>query len=137
MLNTPNVYNPEFTPTSAGTFTLTVTVTDENTCKNSDQVEIIVDPGIVKIYTGFSPNDDGYNDFWVIDNIELYQNSILKVYDRNNVLLFESKGYANDWPGTFDKGNGKKLLPGTYFYVLDLGDGTGAYKGTVTIISKR
>ena len=76
----------------------------------------------------------------MIENIELYENSKLKVFDRNNVLVFESTGYTNNWRGTFDKKNGKVLLPGTYFYVLDLGDGTNrptkVYKGTVTILSK-
>jgi gliding motility-associated-like protein len=137
MLNDVDIYNPVFTPTSTGNYTLTVNVTDENGCTNSDDVQITVEPGVIKIFTGFTPNEDGYNDFWVIENIEGYPNSSVKVFDRNNAPVFETKGYRNDWRGTFDKGNGKTLVPGTYFYVIDLGDGSSEYKGTVTILSNR
>jgi len=136
-LDDATIYNPEFTPTEVGEFTLTVTVTDENSCENSDEVLITVEPGIIKIYTGFTPNDDGHNDTWVIENIETFANSKVRVFDRNNALVFETQGYQNDWRGTYDEGDGKTLLPGTYFYIIDLGDGSSAYKGTVTILSKR
>jgi gliding motility-associated-like protein len=142
MLNTPDIYNPIFTPVSTGTYRLTVTVTNENNCVNSDDIEITVQPPVVKIYNAFTPNGDGVNDFWIIENIDLYPNSELKVFDRNNVLVFKSQGYKNDWRGTFDSGDGKQLLPGTYFYILEFGDNIEGVretckKGTVTILNNR
>jgi len=59
----------------------------------------------------FTPNGDGLNDYFWIDNIEDYINPTLKVYNRWGKLVYESKSYKNDWDG----GN---LDEGTYFYII-------------------
>jgi gliding motility-associated-like protein len=46
-------------------------------------------------------------------------------------MVFYSDGYTNPWDGTY---NGKPLPSGTYYYVIDLGNGDVPYKGDVTII---
>jgi gliding motility-associated-like protein len=77
------------------------------------------------IYNGFSPNGDTKNDFFKIENIELFPDSDLKVFNRWGNLVFQTTGYQNDWDGSF---NGKQLPDGTYFYRLDL-DGKRQFTG--------
>jgi gliding motility-associated-like protein len=83
---------------------------------------------------GFSPNKDGINDLFVIRGIEFYPNNTFLVFNRWGNKVFESKSYLNTWDGTSNLGItvGTDELPvGTYFYILDLGDGSDVYKGTI------
>jgi len=81
------------------------------------------------VFTGFSPNGDGVNDFFHIDGIENYPDSELSVFNRWGNEVFFNKGYLNDWDGTWQ---GKILPDGTYFYVLEDGEGN-SYSGYVQI----
>ena len=83
---------------------------------------------------GFSPNGDGINDYFVIKNIELYPNNHILIFNRWGNKLYEGKPYMNEWDGrNYFGGNiGTDILPaGTYFYILDLGDGSKVKKGFV------
>jgi gliding motility-associated-like protein len=80
-----------------------------------------------------TPNNDGFNDFWHIENIQFFPSNKLVILNRWGDLVYESLYYNNDWNGEY--GNG--LLPaGTYYYILDLGQEYGIFKGDVTIIRK-
>ena len=81
------------------------------------------------IYNGFSPNDDGYNEFFTILNIENYPESEIIVYNRWGNLVFRETGYQNDWDGYY---RGAPLPDGTYFYHLDL-DGRRVFTGHLQI----
>ncbi|MBS9462726.1 DUF11 domain-containing protein [Flagellimonas sp. 389] len=94
----------------------------------NDSAEATVEPSCLIIYNEFSPNGDGVNEFFKIDCISRYPNNLLQVYNRWGNIVFEQRSYNNDWDGTsngratIQKGD---LLPvGTYYYVLDLGDGS-------------
>ncbi len=53
------------------------------------------------------------------------------VFNRWGNKVLESKNYRNDWNGWwFDK----KLPTGTYFYLIDLGDGSDWLSGYLQII---
>lgn len=95
----------------------------------NDSAEAFVVPDCLTVYNEFSPNGDGVNDYFKIDCIESYPDNVLQVFNRWGSLVFETKAYRNDWDGT-PKGRAiiqkEKLLPvGTYYYLLDLGDGSG------------
>jgi gliding motility-associated-like protein len=86
----------------------------------------------VLIPEGFSPNGDGVNDFFEILGLEDYRENKLTVFNRWGHKVYEAENYLNDWGGWSDGpltlGDG--ILPkGTYFYVLDLGDGSDLLKG--------
>ena len=81
-------------------------------------IEVVCDDLIV--FTGFSPNGDGINDFFVIKGLENYKNNHLMIYNRFGNLVYETKNYQNDWAGTL---NNQNLPDGTYFYIIDLGNG--------------
>jgi gliding motility-associated-like protein len=128
-LDNPSGTNPVTSTTVTTIFT--VTVTDANGCFNSDTVTVFVYPEI-KIPNGFSPNGDGKNDTWIIDNIQQFPDNEVEVYNRWGELLFYSKGYAVPFDGRY---KGKLLPVGTYYYVIKLNhpDHTTPYTGPLTI----
>ncbi|WP_435261469.1 PKD-like domain-containing protein [Tenacibaculum sp. nBUS_03] len=91
----------------------------------------------VIVYNEFTPNNDGSNDTLIIDCIENYPNNTLEIFNRWGNLVYSKKQYKNTWDGT---SNGRaniqvedKLPSGTYFYVLDLGNGNKVKKGWIYI----
>lgn len=99
-----------------------------DTDTTNDANQATVEPSCLIIYNEFSPNGDGVNEFFKIDCISRYPNNLLQVYNRWGNIVYEQRSYNNDWDGT---SNGRAtvqkgdLLPvGTYYYVLDLGDGS-------------
>ncbi|MGL4597427.1 MAG: gliding motility-associated C-terminal domain-containing protein, partial [Bacteroidia bacterium] len=129
-LTNPNASNPTASPDETTTYT--VLVTDSLGCTATDTVTVIVVPEIA-FPNGFTPNGDGINDVWVIDNIQLFPNSVVEVYNRWGELLFRSVGYTQPWDGRYD---GQDLPVGTYYYIIDLNDPlfTQDYTGPITIL---
>lgn len=72
-------------------------------------------------YHGITPNGDGKNDTWVIENIELYPENTVKIFNRWGVEVWFEKNYDNVdvvWAGNKGKNEtGIKMDDGTYFYV--------------------
>lgn len=99
-----------------------VSIKDEFGCEVIDSVRVGFLPESecpVKTYNAFSPNNDGKNDFWYIDNIINFEPNKVIIYNRWGDILNEFENYDNVtvyWSGE-DK-NGNPLPPGTYFYVL-------------------
>jgi gliding motility-associated-like protein len=93
----------------------------------SDVGQVLFIPNVI------TPNNDGYNDSWRIENIQLFPSNRVLIVNRWGDVVYQSDFYNNDWDGSFGGG----LLPaGTYYYILDLGQGWGIFKGDVTIIRK-
>jgi gliding motility-associated-like protein len=83
---------------------------------------------------GFSPNGDGTNDLFVIRGIVNYPTNIFVIFNRWGNKVFEASPYLNNWDGHSMFGlrvGGDELPIGTYFYVLDLKDGSPVFKGTI------
>lgn len=91
-------------------------------------------------YEGLTPNGDGKNDYWQIDGIDYYPTNVVRVFDRFNNKVFEMPGYNNEnkvWKGEANNGIGQGGLPeGTYFYNIDLGDGSKPVSGFVVLKTK-
>lgn len=85
------------------------------------------------IFNGFSPNGDQANDYWHILGIEAYPNNTVQVFNRWGNLVFEQRGYTNAlaWDGTW---NGKALPDGTYYYLIDLGNGGKVRSGYLELV---
>ena len=83
------------------------------------------------LFNQISPNGDGINDMVFINCITDYPNNTLQIFDRYGNEVFTASGYDNTWMGTGKNGD---LPKGTYFYILDLGDGTEVRKGWIQII---
>ena len=111
--------------------THSVTVIDNNSCE-TDTNFVIASMSSECIPNIFSPNNDGINDSWNLEDTFLYPNSEVKIYGRFGKLLFESIGYKNPWNGKTMKGN--DVPEGTYFYCIEIGNGYDSIKGTVVIV---
>lgn len=64
-----------------------------------------------------TPNGDGIKDFWEIENIEQYDEYVIRIYDRFGKLLVEYEDHYPGWDGTY---NGVKMPSTDYWYVIDL-----------------
>jgi gliding motility-associated-like protein len=79
----------------------------------------------------FSPNGDGENDFWVIEDILDNPTNEVKVYSQGGKLLFQKQNYQNTWDGTSE---GKNLPSGTYYYEINVYNQQSVVRGFLTII---
>ena len=81
-----------------------------------------------------TPNGDGQNDVWVLDNLSvIYPECVVKIFNRWGNLVFESIGYKDNWDGRNNKD--EKLPMGTYYYLIELNDiEKTIIKGHVSII---
>lgn len=77
----------------------------------------------VTVYDGFSPNGDGFNDFFVVKGLTQYPDHEIVVFNRWGNRVLKAVKYQNDWDGKF---NGGDLPDGYYFYFINLNDGNGA-----------
>jgi len=107
---TASTYNVEV----SGDYSVAVVSTCGSTL---GQAEVIVDPCLISVPNVFTPNDDGFNDVFFIDGLEVYLVNDLQVFNRWGQMVYEQSGYQNDWDGT--DVNGDKVSEGTYFYILN------------------
>lgn len=81
-----------------------------------------------KAPTIFTPNNDGINDQFVIPCLDTgkFPNSKIYIFNEWGSEVFYANPYKNDWSGTF---NGANLPVGTYFYIIDTGEGKNPLNG--------
>jgi gliding motility-associated-like protein len=113
-----------------------ITVDVGGGCTGDVLVTVIHCP--ITIPNVFTPNNDGYNDLFVIDGIENYPGSKIVIYNRWGQKVFESDNYG---PGTFWDAKGHS--DGVYFYVVYVKNRIKAeeifdeYSGSVTVLRSR
>ncbi|MFV8357731.1 gliding motility-associated C-terminal domain-containing protein [Flavobacterium sp. XS1P32] len=119
---------------------------NDTTCPRTIRVIITVNTGCggtvlscgsVVVHNAFSPNGDGINEKFVIDNIDdtvCYPDNTVEIYNRWGVLVYETKGYNNTSNAFEGISVGRSIIQqstglptGTYFYILSYTslDGTG------------
>ena len=108
-----------------------LTVTDFNDCIFTYDIELIESEYCLIIHNTITPNGDGKNDVWVIENIEEFPLSEVYIFNRNGRQIYYRKAYSNDWNGKYQD---KDLPEGTYYYMIDPGNGRDVLKGYLTII---
>ena len=113
-----------------------VHIRDTMGCIITDSIQIETNPEVcIKIYKVFSPNEDGINDFWVIENIHLYPEALVEVYDRLGNRVYRRRNYINSEEVAFNgKIEGIRLNSGTYYYILDLENNDQVFRGSLTIV---
>ena len=131
-------YTYQTTEGFAGEDAFTFEVCNTNTSPQCAQatVTIIVEEPLF-VYEGFSPDGDGKNDVWRIRSIENYPDNTVRIFNRWGNLVFEIKGYDNQeraWSSYSTRGLVSGDVPdGTYFYLIDLGNGKKPYSGYVIV----
>ncbi len=89
----------------------------------------------VVIYNAISANDDGRNDYFIIDGIEECPQNTVEIYNRWGVKVFETTSYntnGNVFNGYSDGrvtvSKNEKLPVGTYFYHINFLDENGGIR---------
>ena len=101
---------------------------------DNDGVGDICDTIEVNVSEAITPNGDGINDTWFINNIQNYPNNSVKVYNRWGDLIFSKNNYQNDWNGSYTKGENNNLISSSYYYQIDLdGNGSIEHQGWIFI----
>ena len=70
----------------------------------------------------FTPNGDGFNDFWQVINITKKPASVINIYDRYGKLLTSLTSDSQGWDGTL---NGKPLPATDYWYEVLVNENNG------------
>lgn len=78
----------------------------------------------------FTPNGDGYNDYWLVNDPDMTYPIKVAIYTRSGKPVYESNSYDNTWSGTY---NGNALPQGAYYYLIEDAQGK-EFKGSITII---
>ena len=129
-LSNASAANPFVTPTEPTTYRLTIT--DIFGCSVTDSITI----GTTRFFDypdGLSPNGDGVNDDWELDFLRGFPNAKVQVFNRWGQKVYEGDGVTEPFNG---RHNGSELPVGTYYYVIELNDGSDSepLTGPVTII---
>jgi gliding motility-associated-like protein len=128
-LDDPNSLTPIASPPADITYTLTAT-SAQGCFVISDDIFIRVYAKIL-IPNTFTPNGDGINDTWDIAALNTYSACQVSVFNRYGAIVYKSIGYNKAWDGTY---KGSMVPFGTYYYTIDLKDGTKTRSGWVTIV---
>ena len=95
---------------------ITVNITDSNNCITGNVI---------------TPNNDGFNDLFRIPCLDSnFQNNSLVIFNEWGDEILRASPYLNDWDGTYQ---GEDLPSGTYFYWLNLGDGSSPLNGFIVL----
>ncbi|QNH61684.1 gliding motility-associated C-terminal domain-containing protein [Hymenobacter sediminicola] len=94
------------------------------TCVTS--LRISPDDACLAFFNVITPNGDGRNDVFEIQNLERHPNTQLTIFNRWGRQLYYSADYRNDY-------GGESTSAGMYYYLCQLADGT-RYKGWFDVV---
>jgi gliding motility-associated-like protein len=112
-----------------GTYTVTIKICEKLNPENCVESTATIKIEYTKLVAAgaVTPNNDGKNDFFHIRGLSAFPNNSLVVYNRWGNVVLKAAPYGNDWDGRSTNGltfSGNNRVPaGTYFYVLETGDG--------------
>lgn len=124
------LYNPDANYCGLDTFRYQIQSTGSSTATALVSIRIVCDK--ILIFNGISPNGDGENDVWHLPGIDQFPNNKVKVFNRWGNLVLDAEPYSNQtpWNGQWD---GRDLPDGSYYYLIDLGDGSEVQSGYLQI----
>ncbi len=99
-------------------------------CESSVRLEVTPDVtacGRLDLPDGFSPNGDGRNDTYEMDNMDIiYPNFEIEIFNRNGNVVYKGNANTPRFDGTSNQARliGKGDLPvGVYFYIFKFNNG--------------
>ena len=102
-------------------------IRDQNGCGSVGPIKVPV----LGVPHYFTPNGDGYNDYWNVKGVsaEFNHASIIYIFDRFGKLLKKISATGPGWDGTF---NGRQMPADDYWYNIQFEDGRNV-KGHFTL----
>ncbi|WP_431471773.1 T9SS type B sorting domain-containing protein [Nonlabens sp. SCSIO 43208] len=115
--------SPVFTNLLPGFYT--ITVRSQTNCNT-----LTVPATIVAAPPYFTPNEDGFHDYWQVTAIETEPDASIYIFDRFGKLLKQLDPLGVGWDGTYNN----NPMPSTdYWYLVELADGR-SFKGHFSLI---
>ncbi len=130
-LDDATIPNPLASPIETTEYT--VVGSNSYGCSDSAMVTVYVDEKItiaIDAPKTFTPNGDGINDIWVINNIDVYESCPIQIFNRRGQHVYDANQYNNDWDGIL---NGKELPEGAYYYIMTCGS-SEVHTGNITLL---
>ncbi|MCF8221655.1 MAG: gliding motility-associated C-terminal domain-containing protein [Bacteroidales bacterium] len=103
-----------------GNYKMKLFIESELFCKDSMSVDITVEPSTLNIPNVFTPDGDGNNDFFYVDNKSL-RTIFVQVFSKNGQRVYVFDGESDelkDWQGWDGNIGNSKASPGIYFYII-------------------
>jgi gliding motility-associated-like protein len=126
-LTNANTLQPFASPAQTTTYTLVATTSN---CTAEDSMVLTVQL-LPIVPNAFSPNSDGINDVWLIQNLSSYTDVRVMIFDRYGQTVLNSIGYSIPWDGTY---KGRPVPVGVYYYTIESRVGKIRQNGSVTVI---
>lgn len=99
-------------------------------CDKNDTLLVVARPKIT-IPEFFTPDGDGFNDVWLVGNLEKYKKTRVQIFDRFGKLIADMPGDGKGWDGTYKDAE----MPSTdYWYIIDIEDVDVQYMGHFTLV---
>ena len=126
--NYSTLINPAHSFTEIGEYDVMLIAWTDLGCSDTAIVQVMMVDDILEFPNVITPNNDGFNDFLVIENIDTWDSHLLKIYNRWGKVVYESSSYQNNW-------NGSDIASGTYYYVFTYkrGDVEKEYHSSLTV----
>jgi len=120
-----NIYTSSNTFDNLDAGDYTVYVTSESNCMvYSEDIYLLNYPKY------FTPNNDGYHDYWKIEFAETEPDLEVHIFDRYGKLIIQLNPYSKGWDGTF---NGRMLTTSDYWFVVNRPSKNRQYRGHFTL----
>ncbi|MFW5886303.1 MAG: gliding motility-associated C-terminal domain-containing protein, partial [Bacteroidota bacterium] len=116
-------------------------VTDDSGCVWNKEIELrgILNNCLGDINNVITPNGDGLNDIWTINDFwhkqapGIYPNAVIYIYDRRGrQVYYNNDAFNTEWNGT--DLSGSKLPADSYHFIIDLKNGTNPITGIISIV---
>ncbi len=140
---TPNLNGSIFSPYQAptGSYNFKYAQTDQNCTLSLDVIidvdnDCFVQPACsMLVHNAFTPNNDGVNDIFFIENIDqtfCFPTNSVEIYNRWGILVYKTKQYDNITrvfkgisEGRITINESEQLPTGTYYYIINYTDDKG------------
>lgn len=129
-------YDDVFTSITSGAHIMYIM--DVNSCVGDTIFQI--DPYPINPDKFFSPNGNGINDRWFVENIDCYEGYIIEIYDRFGRKLYVYKkgsfsggSVTDDFPGWDGMYNGHQMPSDDYWYIITVERIRKQYNGHFTL----
>ncbi len=79
-----------------------------------------------------TPNSDGVNDTWELENIAYFTECTVKIFNRWGAQVYETDSYDNSWNAVSDKD--ETLPAGVYYYIIYCYDDELTFNGYISVV---